>query len=107
MSNTVKVGDQGYTVVFDGATAFDAAAELPSLPTNGQKVRSIQFIPSATDDTLTVREEAATGRIITQLVAADEYDSKVKYFNQPVERLRKIYTKSDEVSASVMMIVEL
>ena len=107
MANTLVVGEHGYTVVFDGSTAFDAALELPSLPTSGQKIRSIQIIPAATDDTVTVREASATGRIMTKLTCADVYDTKVKYFDNSPERKRKVYVKSDECTASAMMIVEL
>ena len=107
MANVIVVGSDGYTVVFDGSTAFDAAVELPSLPADGQKVRSIQIIPAATNDEVTVREEDATGRIITKLTCADVYDTKVKYFNQNPERKRKLYVKSDEGTADAMMIVEL
>ena len=110
MALTVKKGSQGFNVTFDGATAFNLATDTdvgtPSLLADGITVKSIQFVPSALDDILIVREEGATGRIIMKVKAASEYDQKIKYFFDKADRRQKLFVVGAEGSNGAMMIVE-
>jgi len=108
MSNTIVKGEHGFTVTFDGATAFDAATTLTKLYPLGLHIRSIQMVPTATDDILTVREDGvAAGRIMFKVKAETAYDIKTKYFNVPNDQLYKLYVVGNEATSGAMMIVEL
>ena len=109
MTLTVKDGNQGFNVTFDEATDFNLATDtdLKSLHPNGIAVKSIQFIPSAADDLLIVREESASGRIIMKVKASSEYDQKIKYFFDHKDRRQKLFVTGAEGSNGAMMIVEV
>lgn len=108
MALTIVQGDNGYTVLFDGATAFNQATDTDiknPLP-DGKTLKSIQFVPSALDDEMVVREGSATGRIIMKVKAASVYDTKIKYFNDMVDKKHKLFCAAAENTTGGMMIVE-
>lgn len=106
MSNTIVVGKGILHITFDGATAYDIASSsgFTTDPTNGLKVKSMLFIPSATDDTIKVREETATGAPHFEATSADKYDAKVKYFYG--DRRIKPYIVGNQVSANSKLLIE-
>ncbi len=108
MANTIVVGTRGFTVTFDGSTDWDLASSsglTNDLP-NGVAIRSIQIIPSAADDIITIREVDATGRVIMKSRCLDVYDQKIKYFSSPTDQRHQLFVKGSEASSGVMMIVE-
>ncbi len=109
MANTVAKDGSFINITFDGATAWDVTASsgLTANVPNGINIRSIQMIPTAQNDVLTVRLGGATGVIIFKGKAADAYDSKIKYFMNSPEKRYKLHVKGDEVTSGVMMIVEI
>lgn len=104
MANTITYGKNGIEIVFDGATAWDSSTVFPS----GIPLASIEMKPAATDNVLTVREDAsATGRKVFATKAADAYDNKIKYFNmERSRRLYKLYVVGNEATATVVMLIE-
>lgn len=112
MANLIKYNEKGMEITFDGTTAWDitdsASSGLPNDAPNGIPISSLKFIPIATDNVLTVREDSATGRRILKETAADAYDARAHYFNQPTvrERMRKLYVKGDEATANVILLIE-
>jgi hypothetical protein len=108
MALTIVNGENGYTVLFDGATAFDQATntDLTNKLPNGKSIKSIQVVPSALDDVFTVREGSASGRIIMKIKAVSEYDQRIKYFNDKADKKHKLFVVGAEASSGVMMIVE-
>lgn len=103
MANTVTRGTHGITIVFDGSTAWEYNDEA----TEGLVITSLMFVPTATDDTIKVREGgSATGRIILQDTAATAYDSTIKYFNNDSYMKIKPYVVGNEVSAGVTLIID-
>jgi len=106
MSNTIVVGEGIIHITFDGATAYDIASGsgLTNDPTDGIRVKSMMFIPSATDDTIKVREETATAAPHFEATAADKYDAKVKYFFG--DRRIKPYIVGNQASAGSKLLIE-
>jgi len=103
-------GSKGFiNVTFDGGTAWDVTSgsgltnDLP----NWVRVRSIQIIPAATNDVVTVRDGGATGIIIYKGKAADAYDHFIKYFSHDRDKLVKLYAVGAEMTTGVVMIVEV
>lgn len=108
MANTIVVGESFINVTFDGATAFDITSATLGLASgarpNGVRAKSIQFVPAATDNILTVREGSASGPVIFKCKAADAYDHKVILLSG---KPQKLYVTGNEATATVMMIVEI
>jgi len=109
MALTISKNGNFINVTFDGATAWDvtSGSGLTQDVPNGLNIRSIQMIPAAQNDVLTVRLGSATGTIIFKGKAADAYDSKIKYFMNSPEKRYKLYVKGDEATSGVMMIIEV
>ena len=108
MANTVVVGDSFINVTLDGATAFDITSSTLGLAdgarVNGIRAKSLQFVPAATDNILTVREGNASGPIIFKCKAANAYDLK---YLPLTGKPQKLYIVDNEATATVMLIVEI
>ena len=108
MANTVVVGESFINVTLDGATDFDIASATLGLAdgarVNGIRAKSLQFVPAATDNILTVREGSASGPVIFKCKAANAYDLKhLPLTGKP----QKLYVTGNEATATVMLIVEI
>lgn len=103
MANTVVSGAGAITVVFDGSTAWDSATSFPA----GLRVKSIQFVPAATDNVLTVRDGAASGVVLAKWKAATAYDWKNKEYDDGGFYRRHVYVVGNEATATAMLIIGL
>ena len=114
MANTAIRGETGWEITFDGATEWDiTVGALNGLATDavarpkGIHMQSLEVIVAATDDALIVREGSATGRRLFNVLAADAYDERVKYFNDvDGGKYYKLYVKATEVTAGMVLLIE-
>ena len=106
MANTIVVGKGTIHITFDGATAYDIASGsgLTNDPTDGLKVKSLLFIPSAADDAIVVRDEIAAGAPYFEALAIDAYDEKIKYFAG--DRRLKLYIVGNQASSGSKLLIE-
>ena len=108
MANTIVTGESFINITLDGATAFDITSATIGLAdgarVNGVRAKSLQFVPAATDNILTVREGSATGPIIFKCKAANAYDLK---YLPLTGKPQKLYIAGNEATATVMLIVEI
>jgi len=103
MALTVTKGTSHMTIVFDGSTAYNSATDYP----NGLAIKSLESVPTATDDTITVRETDATGVTLFKKTAATAYDNHIKRFKQASDKRYNLYVVAAQVTSGVMLIVEL
>jgi hypothetical protein len=105
MANTIVVTGRTIDITFDGSTTYDIAADtnLAVLPSNGMKIKSLEFIPAATDDVITVRNGAATAAAMFYAKAADAYDQKAIYFNDELRRTP--YIVGNQVTANSRLLI--
>lgn len=110
MGNTIVYTDSGAEITFDGSTNWDSGSSsgLAKDAPNGLAIRSLRFIPTATDDILIVRDGSATARSIMSEKAATAYDAKSVYFNhkKAMSRRRKLFVKGSEATSGVKLIIE-
>lgn len=101
MANTVTESNGVVNVVFDGSTDWTPGISGPY----SQSLYSIEFIPLATGNVLTVREGSTTGPKLVSWTVADAYDSRIKYFPTPNGKVRNIVVKGNEATASTLAII--
>lgn len=107
MALTVTKGttaDNVISILFDGSTLWDSATDYP----NGLVIESMEFVPSATNDILIVRQAVATGVQYFQIKAASAYTNHIKYFNtgDGVKRMYP-YIVGAEASSGGLLIITL
>lgn len=98
MPNTITDEDGILNVTFDGSTDYDYESYI--------NIEGMLFIPTSTDDVITVRNKSTTGQIICKLKFADAYDHKFLVFPSETNHkpLRPV-VKGDEVTSGVIMIL--
>ena len=112
MAITVVRNNGGWEVTFDNSTEWDITSATlngsDSLErSKGVKLRSLEVIPTATDDAIKIRDGGATGRVIMNVVAADARDERIKYFNTDPAKYYKLYVVASEVSSGVKLLIDI
>ena len=103
MAITETTGKSHISIVFDASTHWDSSVNYP----NGLSIKSLETIPGAISDTITVRDTSATGVQLTKKTAANAYDNHVKLFSQASDQRYHLYVVKTEVTSGVMLIIEL
>lgn len=101
MALTIKQDNGTINITFDGATSFDLSTDL------GMKeidLTSVEMVPSAASDIITIRDKGATGVVLVKWKATDDTDARIKYFHKG-QRLRTPHIVGNEVSSGVMLIL--
>lgn len=87
MANTTTVSGSNIQIVPDGSTDWIWSDDLDAglVAAGAIKVRSIQVIPSATNDRIIVHDGGIDNAPVFDTGAlADAYDTRVYYFDPPV-----------------------
>lgn len=101
MANTVTNGPNTIHIVFDGVTDYDAATLL--------EVFSMTLIPSAPNDTVTVRHDTSAGAKVFVAHSLDVKDIRVEYYKGIGKyggKLMRPYIIGTEVSANAELIID-
>ena len=112
MSNTTICDGKTIHITFDGTTAWNFASELQAILgpqyTNGVMLKSIQFLPSATDDAVIVRNVGTadqTSGVLFEALGSSKYAHIPMRFDPP--RLCKPSIHGSDVTGTCKIIMEI
>jgi len=104
MALTTVTGKHTINITFDGSTLWDSGTAYP----DGLVIESMEFVPAATADILTVRETDASGVAYFNATGANAYDNYTKYFNTEKSSKKFYpYVVGNQATTAGMLIIEL
>ena len=105
MANTTTITGRFINIAFDNATDWLLSTEFPDSADVGLFVKSITFIPNASDDKLVIRNGSITGTVIYSEKATGPYDTRIRNFGGAC--IKPYIESTDCSTASCVAVIEL